>query len=58
MEKYIGMDVHGDSCTVFSVNRSGKRVRQDVVETNGQALLEYVRQIPACHTHQGALLCV
>lgn len=45
MERYVGMDVHGDSCTALSMSAKGKRQRQDVIETNGQALLEYLGQL-------------
>ena len=46
MERYIGMDVHAVSCTLGVLDAKGKRPRQDVVETNGRALLEYLRSLP------------
>ncbi len=46
MERYIGLDVHRDSCTVAVVGPSGKRLKSFVVETNGSALVEVVRSIP------------
>ena len=46
MRKYVGVDVHADSCTICSVGSTGKRVRRDVVETNGEALVEYFQQMP------------
>ncbi len=46
MERYLGADVHAASCTFAVVSASGKLVRRDVVETNGGALIGYLRQIP------------
>ena len=49
MERYIGMDVHAESCTICVLDVAGKRVRQDVVETNGRALVDYFKQLPGQH---------
>lgn len=46
MERYLGMDVHTASCTLCVLDARGKRVRHDVVETNGQALVGYLKQLP------------
>jgi hypothetical protein len=46
MERYLGGDVHAASCTFSVLNESGKPLRRDVVETNGQALVRYVKQQP------------
>ena len=46
MERYLGMDVHKTSCSFCVLDASGRRVRQDVVETNGQALVGYLKQQP------------
>jgi transposase len=46
MDRFIGIDVHKDSCTVAVMGPSGKRIRCDVVETNGAALIELIRLIP------------
>ncbi len=46
MERYAGADVHARSTTFDVLDARGKRVRRDVVETNGHALVEYVRSIP------------
>ena len=43
MERYIGLDVHRDSCTLAVVGPSGKRLKSFVVETNGRALVEAIR---------------
>jgi len=43
MDRYVGCDPHADSCT-FSVRAAkGKVVRRDVVETDGEALVGYLR---------------
>ena len=46
MERYIGLDVHRDSCTVAVVGASGKRLKSFVVETNGRALVAAICCIP------------
>ena len=46
MRRYIGCDSHSTSCTFAVLGPSGRRLGQDVVETNGRALIEYVRTIP------------
>ena len=45
MERYLGLDVHAQSCTLAVISQAGKRLRDVVVETNGQALIE-ARTIP------------
>jgi len=44
MERYLGGDVHAASVTFSVLDASGKQVRRDVVETNGQALVGYLKQ--------------
>ena len=46
MERYIGLDAHGASCTFGVIGPSGRKLRRDVVETNGAALVSYLRSIP------------
>ncbi len=46
MERYIGLDAHGRSCTFGVIGPSGRKLRHDVVETTGTALVEYLRRIP------------
>jgi transposase len=46
MDRYIGMDVHMTSCTIAVVGPSGRRLGSQVVETNGQAVVEAIRAIP------------
>ena len=53
MERYIGGDVHAASVTMSVRSEAGKIVRRDVVETNGSALVGYIKQQPG-HVH----LCI
>jgi hypothetical protein len=46
MERYIGLDVHAQSCTMAVVSGTGKRVGLQVVETNGAALREAIGATP------------
>ena len=46
MERYIGLDAHGQSCTFGVMGPSGRKIRHDVVETNGAALVQYLRGLP------------
>jgi hypothetical protein len=46
VERYIGLDAHGTSCTFGVIGPSGRKLRHDVVETNGAALVSYLRQRP------------
>jgi transposase len=45
MDRYIGIDVHSESCTFAVLGSNGKRLKEAPVETNGQALTDYVRGI-------------
>ena len=46
MERYIGMDVHAESCSLCVLDGQGRQIRRDVVETNGKALVSYLKQLP------------
>ena len=46
MERLIGLDVHRPGTTCAVIDARGKRVRVDVVETNGQALIEFLKLQP------------
>ncbi len=46
MDRYIGMDVHSASCTTGVLSAKGKRLSSTVLETNGKALVEFLRLIP------------
>lgn len=45
MDRYIGIDAHLESCTVCVVGPSGRRLKEQVVETNGQALRDFLLSI-------------
>jgi len=45
MERYLGIDAHAKSCTVSVMSQAGKRIRQDIVETNGEALVGYLKTL-------------
>ncbi len=44
---YVGLDVQAASCTLAVISEAGKRLKDLPVETNGQALVDGVRMIPA-----------
>jgi transposase len=46
MERYLGLDVHAQSCTLAVVGPSGKRLKLLIVETQGEALVKAVRGVP------------
>ncbi len=46
MERYIGLDAHGASSTFGVIGPSGRKLRKDVVETNGATLVKYLRNVP------------
>jgi transposase len=46
MQRFIGLDAHGQSCTLCVMGPSGRRLARHVVETNGKALVELIRSIP------------
>jgi transposase len=45
MHRYIGIDVHTESCTFAIMGPTGKRLREITVETNGKVLTDAVRSI-------------
>src|SRR5512146_3544672 len=45
MERYIGIDVHARSCTCAVVGPTGKRLRVDVVDTQGETLVRWIEGI-------------
>jgi transposase len=47
MTRYIGLDVHAQSCTLAVVGPSGRRIKTEVVETNERSLVAALRLIPA-----------
>jgi len=45
MDRYIGLDAHSQTCTFAVTGPSGKRLREQVVETNGKLLVDFVKSI-------------
>ena len=45
MEGYVGLDGHAKTCTLAVESPSGRRLSSRVVETNGRALVDAVREI-------------
>jgi hypothetical protein len=46
MARYIGIDVHSRSSTVAVMGPSGKRIREERIETNARALRGVIRAVP------------
>jgi transposase len=46
MDRYIGIDAHAISCTIVVVGPSGRKLSEQVVETNAKALVDCIRSIP------------
>jgi hypothetical protein len=46
MDRYIGIDSHASSCTLAVVGPSGRKLSQQVVETNASGLVGAIRSIP------------
>jgi transposase len=45
MDRYIGMDVHSPTCTLAVMGPTGRRLHEQVVETNGKTIVEAIRGI-------------
>jgi transposase len=43
MERYIGIDAHSESCTVAVIGPSGKKVKQQVLETQAKVLIDFLK---------------
>lgn len=43
MERYIGIDAHAESCTVAVMGPSGKRIRQQILDTQAKVLIEFLK---------------
>ena len=46
MDRYIGLDVHAQSCTLAILSPSGKRLGCRVVETSAAALIGTLKEVP------------
>ena len=45
MERYLGLDMHRDSCTAVVLSAGGKKTGQQVVPTEAAALVQYVKSL-------------
>jgi transposase len=45
MDRYIGIDAHSQSCTLAVIGPSGRRLKSQVLETNGKVLTEAIKSI-------------
>ena len=45
MKRYIGIDAHKESCTVAVMGPTGRRLREERVETNGRALRGFLKSV-------------
>ena len=45
MERYLGIDMHRDSCTAVVLSAGGKKTGQQVVATEAAALVQYVKSL-------------
>jgi transposase len=43
MDRYIGLDVHSQSCTLAVEDARGKRLTERVLDTNGKVLVEFLQ---------------
>lgn len=46
MKRYIGIDAHKESCTIAVMGPTGRRLREERIETNGRALRKFLRSVP------------
>ena len=46
MDRYVGLDAHAETCTLAVMSPAGRRLSSQVVETNGESLVEAVRGVP------------
>ncbi len=46
MKRTIGLDAHSQTCTFVVLGESGKILKQEVVETHGTSLINFVKLIP------------
>lgn len=43
MDRYIGIDAHSESCTVVVMGPSGKRIKQQVIDTRARVLIDFLK---------------
>jgi len=45
MDRYIGLDAHSQTCTVAIMGPTGRRLREQVLDTNGEVLVDFFKSI-------------
>ena len=45
MDRYIGLDAHSQTCTAAVMGPSGRRLQEQVLETNGKVLVSFLKSI-------------
>lgn len=45
MDRYIGIDAHSKSCTVAVMGPSGKRIKQQVLDTQAKVLIDFMKGV-------------
>jgi transposase len=45
MDRYIGMDAHSQTCTFAVMGPSGRRLREQVVETSAKPLVDFLKSV-------------
>jgi len=45
MDRYIGLDAHSQTCTLAVMGTTGRRLREQVMETNGKLLVDFFKSI-------------
>jgi transposase len=45
MDRYIGLDAHSQTCTLAVMGPSGKRLREQLLETNGKILVDFIKSV-------------
>lgn len=46
MTRYLGLDVHAQSCTLAVIGPSGRRISTEVLETNAAVLIARIERVP------------
>lgn len=45
MDRYIGLDAHAQTCTLAIMGPTGRRLREQVLDTNGKLLVEFLKSV-------------
>ena len=46
MERYIGLDAHSQTCTLAVMGPTGRRLKEQTLETQGRLLIDFLRGVP------------